>query len=113
MVGQVLLIGVLTVTAYQPVAKQTKPECTGIQHCFTSVGDVPTKFGAAASQDLLEKGVLHYGDPVYIDGIGWRLINDTMNRRIKNSIDVMVWTHDDEKRIGVRRAKVYVANRPK
>lgn len=104
---KIILIGVLQITSYQPIPSQTREGCRGVRDCFTSVGDVPTKFGAAVSQDLLASGVVHYGDPIYIDGIGWRIINDTMNKRHKNSVDVMVWTRAEEKKIGVRHAKVY------
>jgi len=108
---KIILIAVLQVTAYQPVPQQTKPECKSVQSCWTSIGDVPTKFGAAASQDLLASGMLHYGDPIYIQGIGWRIINDTMNKRHRNAVDVMVWTRSDERAIGVRHVKVYTVQR--
>jgi 3D (Asp-Asp-Asp) domain-containing protein len=108
---KIILIGILQVTSYQPVPQQTRAGCNGIHDCFTSVGDVPTKFGAAASQDLLANGTLHYGDPIYVQGIGWRIINDTMNPRHRNAIDVMVWTRGDEHAIGVRHARVYTVQR--
>lgn len=107
--GKIVLIAILQVTAYRPVPQQTKPECRDVQNCWTSIGDVPTKFGAAVSQDLLANGAVHYGDPIYIESIGWRIVNDTMNKRHHNAVDVMVWTHDEEKKIGVRHIPVYVA----
>lgn len=106
---KIILIGFLQVTAYQPVPQQTKANCRSVTDCWTSIGDVPTKFGAAVSQDLLANGTVKYGDPIYIDGIGWRIINDTMNKRHHNAVDIMVWTHAEEKAVGVRHVKVYMA----
>lgn len=107
MLTQLVLIGTLTVTAYQPVPAQTRKGCHGIHDCFTANGDIPTKYGVAVSQDLLKSGQLHYGEPLYIEGIGWRIINDTMNARHKNHVDIMVWTHDAERAIGTRHVRVY------
>jgi hypothetical protein len=107
MIAKFVLLGVLTVTSYRPIASQTKKDCRDVQHCFTSIGDVPTKFGAAASQDLLLKGIVHYGEPIYISGLGWRIVNDTMNPRIHNAIDIMVWTKEEEHNVGVRHVKVW------
>lgn len=105
---KVILIGILQVTAYQPVPQQTRPGCNGIHDCFTSIGDVPTKFGAAVSQDLLKNGTVHYGDSICVEGFGCRSVNDTMNKRHKNAVDLMVWTHIEEKVFGVRHLKVYI-----
>jgi len=102
-----IIIGILQITAYQPVPGQTRPGCNGIHDCFTSIGDVPTKYGVAVSQDLLANGTVHYGDPIYIDGIGWRIVNDTMNKRHHNAVDIMVWTRAEEKAVGVKHLKVY------
>lgn len=65
-------------------------------------------FGAAASQDLLKSGKLHYGDVIYVPGFGMRVINDCTNVRLTNHIDLLVFTHAEEKRVGVRRAQIYV-----
>ncbi len=108
---KLIFIGILQVTAYQPVPQQTRPGCNGIHDCFTSIGDVPTKFGAAVSQDLLANGAIRYGDPIYIEGIGWRICNDTMNKRHHNAVDVMVWTRSEEHAVGVRHAKVWTVQR--
>lgn len=98
----------MCVTSYQPIPSQTKPSCVSIHQCETSIGDLPTRYGVAASQDLLAKGLVHYGEPVYIEGYGWRIINDTMNVRNHNAFDLMVWSYKEEKDVGVRHLKVWV-----
>lgn len=107
MIAELVLIGNLVVTAYQPIPAQTRDGCRGVHDCFTANGDVPTKYGVAVSQDLLKSGRLHYGEPIYVEGIGWKIVNDCMNARYKNRIDIMVWTHDAEKKIGTRHVRVY------
>lgn len=92
----VALVG-LTMTAYQPVAKQTDSSPT-----WTSEGDRTTKHGVAVSQDMLADGRVKYGDVLYIDGVGYRVVNDCMNKRHVNRIDVLVFTHAEERRIGTR-----------
>lgn len=107
MISEAILLGVLTVTSYQPIPAQTKPECKDKWHCETSVGDRLTMYGVAVSQDMLKDGRVHYGDVLYVPGFGWRVVNDCMNHRHKNAIDLLVVTHDEEKRVGVRHLKVY------
>lgn len=102
-----LLLGVLTMTSYQPKPEQTKPTCIDRFHCTTSIDDGITKFGVAVSQDMLASGTLHYGDVLYIPGYGYRVVNDTMNIRHKRCIDLMVFTRGEEKAVGVRRLNVY------
>jgi 3D (Asp-Asp-Asp) domain-containing protein len=53
--------------------------------------------GCAASQDLLRDGIVRYGDLVYIQDVGFRYVNDTMNIRIKCQFDVWVGTLIEEK----------------
>ncbi len=113
MTSELLLLGVLTLTSYQPLPAQTKPECKNRHQCDTSIGDGITMYGAAASQDLLKSGRLHYGDVIYVPGFGWKIINDTMNPRIKNAIDLLVFTRAEEKRVGVRHLKIYRVQEPK
>lgn len=112
MIVTAIFLGVLQVTSYQPVAAQTKPECTDRHHCETSIGDGITMYGAAASQDLLQSGRLHYGDVVYVPGYGYRVINDTMAKRITNAIDLLVFTRAEEKKVGVRHLRIYRIGEP-
>lgn len=110
---ELTLIGTLTLTSYQAIPQQTRPECKNRHECQTSIGDGITMFGAAASQDLLASGRLHYGDVIYVPGFGYRTINDTMNKRIRNSIDLLVFSREEEKRVGVRHIKIYRLGEPK
>lgn len=107
MLAKIVLLGVLTVTSYRPTPAQTKPECRDRFHCTTSIDDGITMYGVAASQDLLKSGRLHYGDVVYIEGYGYRIVNDTMNARHTESLDMLVFTRDQEKAVGVRKIKIY------
>jgi 3D (Asp-Asp-Asp) domain-containing protein len=110
MIVKLILLGVLQVTSYCPRPQETKPECISRDHCRTSIDDGVTRFGVAVSQDMLKDGRVCYGDVLWIKGYGWRVVNDCMNARYKNSIDLMVMKHSDEKQIGVRHLQVYVAD---
>jgi 3D (Asp-Asp-Asp) domain-containing protein len=102
MILEALLLGTLTITSYRPVPAQTDASPT-----WTSIGDRTTKFGCAVSQDLLKSGKIHYGDILYIEGYGTKVVNDTMHPRHKNAIDMLVFTHDEEKAVGTRHLKVW------
>lgn len=108
MLAKFILLGMLTVTSYRPVAEQTKPECTSRDHCRTSIDDGITKFGVAVSQDMLADGRVHYGDILFVKGYGYRVVNDCMNKRHRNSIDLLVLTRNEEKAVGIRHLQVYV-----
>jgi len=84
------------VTSYRSVPEQTKPK----HYEWTSIGERCNVHGIAVSQDLLAKngGPLHYGDLVYVEGIGVKFVNDCMNVRWTRRMDVWVETYDDEKR---------------
>lgn len=112
MIAKAILLGILTVTSYRPVPEQTKPECRGRFHCTTSIDDGITKFGVAVSQDLIKSGRVHYGDVLYIEGYGFRVVNDCMGPRHRNAIDLMVLTREEEKAVGVRHQRVLVIGQP-
>lgn len=114
MIAQAILLGVLTVTSYQPIPAQTKPECLNRDHCRTSIDDGITKYGVAVSQDYLKSGELHYGDILYVEGYGSRVVNDCMAVRKTHSVDLLVFTHAEEKSVGVRHLRVWkIAVQPK
>lgn len=105
----VLLVPLLvTLTAYQPIAAQTDDSPT-----WTSEGDRTTKHGCAVSQDLLKNGRVKYGDVLYVPGFGYRVVNDTMNKRHTNSVDLLVFTHAEEKHVGIRHLTIYKLGEPK
>lgn len=109
---EAVLIGTMTITAYRPTPEQTKPECTGRRHCETSIGENVSELGVAVSQDLLASGKIHYLDVLFIPGIGYRTVFDTMHPRVHNAIDIFVYTKREEKAIGVRQASVWVIHTP-
>ena len=122
-----VLIGELTVTSYRSIPAQT--DSTPFH---TSTGEPG---GAAVSRDLLCGACrklhkrcrhpeyakkLHYGDWLYVDGYGFRFINDVMGktsttkvngrrhkRIITNQIDIWVSSYKEEKIVGFSKLKVY------
>jgi 3D (Asp-Asp-Asp) domain-containing protein len=103
----VSLLGNFTVTSYRSIPSQTDKS-----PYITSIGEHVTKFGCAASQDLLNEGIVKYGDIVYIQEVGFRTVNDTMNKRIKRQFDVWVKTlaeeREHDKNFGRRKLKVWL-----
>jgi 3D (Asp-Asp-Asp) domain-containing protein len=88
-------IATIKATAYRSVPAQTKPK--GFH--WTASGTRCSIHTLAVSQDLLEKngGKLKFGDLVYIDKIGFKFVEDVMNKRHKNRIDVWVSNYAEEK----------------
>lgn len=97
-----IVVGSMTVTSYRSV-----PEQTDSSPYITSIGEKVNKSGVAVSQDLLKRGVLHYGDIIYIEGYGLKVVNDTMNPHMKNHVDIWVKTYKEEKSIGTRCLTIY------
>jgi 3D (Asp-Asp-Asp) domain-containing protein len=112
MIVKLILIGTLTATSYRPVPAQTKKECVNRDKCRTSIDENVSELGVAVSQDLLASGQVHYRDVLFIDGIGYRIVNDCLNARIHNAIDIFVYTRAEEKAFGVRHLKVWVIGQP-
>lgn len=97
----VLLLNV-SVTSYRSTPSQT--DSTPLH---TSIGHHVHPYGCAVSQDLL-KDKIAYGDVLFIPGFGLRVVNDTMNVRHKNSVDLWVATKAEEKAVGVRKLTIIV-----
>ena len=108
MIFKAILLGVLQITSYRPVAVQTKPECTSRDHCRTANDDGITKYGCAVSQDYIKSGAIRYGDAIYIEGYGLRIVNDCLNARYVHSVDMLVFTRAEEKAVGVRHLRVWL-----
>lgn len=104
-----LFIGNMGVTAYRSV-----PEQTDNSPFITSTGERVCKDGVAVSQDLLKSKRVKYGDWLYIEGIGLKRVNDTMNIRFKNHIDIWVKSLEDEKKFHNKfkgkKLKVWIVN---
>jgi 3D (Asp-Asp-Asp) domain-containing protein len=108
MLVRALLLGTLTVTSYRATPAQTKPACRSNHECQTSIGENVSELGVAVSPDLLASGRVHYRDCLYIPGIGYRIVFDTTNKRLRNTVDVFVYERVEEKAFGVRHLKVWV-----
>lgn len=104
----VVLIGTMTITSYQAIPSQTKATCLNRHQCETSIGDGITQYGAAVSQDLLKSGQVQYGDVLEIEGLGLRVVNDTMNKRHKRHVDLLVFSYAEEHKIGTQHRRVWV-----
>jgi len=90
----------LTITAYSPTKNQTDSD-PFITACMERV----RAGGVAVSQDLFYKGWT-CGKRVFIRGKGIFRINDVMNRRKKNQIDVFYFNTKQALRNGIKKAKV-------
>jgi 3D (Asp-Asp-Asp) domain-containing protein len=99
-----LIALVVTVTSYRPVTWQTDDS-----PWTTSIGQRVSETGVAVSQDLIANGTACYGDTLVIPGFGHRVVNDTMNPRHKNHVDIWVRYPHEEAQIGWRKnVEVYV-----
>ena len=112
MIAKLVLLGLLQATSYRPVPVQTKPECTSRNHCRTAIDENVSELGVAVSQDLLASGQVHYRDVLFIDGVGYRIVNDCLNARVHNAVDIFVYTRAEEKAFGVRHLKVWLIQQP-
>lgn len=125
-----ILIGTLKITSYRAVREQT--DSTPYE---TSTGEKVRAGGCAVSRDLLcgackklhhrckhpeNLTKLHYGDWIYVDGYGFRQVNDVMSatsrvkkgRRVSHipiirQIDLFVEKWSEEHAVGVRERNVY------
>ena len=88
----------VTVTSYRAVKEQTDDSPN-----WTSVGTPAIMGICAASRDLLETGLVQYGDLIEIPSLGIFKVMDTMNKRHTNHLDVLVYTKTQEKCVGWRK----------
>ena len=119
-----ILIGNMTVTSYRSVPGQT--DSTPFR---TSINERVTPHGVALSRDLLKRwgGPIDYGDYIYIEGYGIKVVNDCManyrclqyktieNRKrcvekkyIRKHVDIWVKTYKEEKKIGWRKGNIFL-----
>lgn len=89
-----ILLGTMTATAYRSV-----PEQTDNSPFITATGGRVHRDGVALSRNLLKRwgGPVNYGDIVYIEDIGFKVVNDSMNKRHFNHVDIWVKTYKEEK----------------
>lgn len=95
------LVLTLFVTAYRSV-----PDQTDSSPFVTSIGHRTHPYGCAVSQDLLKSKQVSYGDYLCVEGLGCYVVNDTMNPRMKHSIDIWVATWAQEKSITPMKRQV-------
>lgn len=96
----ILLLASLYLGAFQVTAYRSVPQQTDSSPYYTSIGERVNVHGCAVSQDMLRKngGKLDYGDLLYIQGIGFKFVNDVMNKRHHQRIDIWVTDYEAEKR---------------
>lgn len=87
-----VFLGSMIVTSYRSVPNQTDSS-----PYLTSIGERVGRDGVAVSQDWLLTGKIKYGDWVYIEEIGFKKVNDTMNARFSKRMDVWVTNYAEEK----------------
>lgn len=98
--AQAQWVKTLTVTAYNPTVEQ----CDDDPLVAASLRKV--KPGTVAvSRDLFDAGWV-FGKKIRIEGLGIFEINDLMNARFTNSIDVFMWDQDKAIRFGKRQKTV-------
>lgn len=85
----------VTVTSYNNLTSQTDntPNITATNR--------PVREGiVAVSPDLLKKGIVHYGDLLYISCFDkWYVVEDTMNPRFEKRIDVFLFDKQESLKI--------------
>jgi 3D (Asp-Asp-Asp) domain-containing protein len=90
----------LEVTAYTPTVRECNEEP------FVAASMRRVKAGTVAvSRDLFEQGWV-FGRKVYIQGHGIFEINDLMNSRFSNCVDVFMWDSGKAREFGRQRLKV-------
>lgn len=111
-----MLVGNLTVTSYQSLKKDTDNS-----PFYTSIGERTNANGVAVSRDLIcgackklhrrcahpeNPTKLHYKDLLFIEDVGYRVVNDVMAdktkkgdkvRLIRNQLDIWVPSRNAEK----------------
>lgn len=126
-----LFLGHLKITSYRAVPAQT--DSTPF---YTSTGERVGAGGVAISRDLLcgackkahtrcreaskLEALIHYGDWLYVDGYGFRRVNDVMGEYssarvegrikrflIRKQIDIFVSSYEEEKIVNVKKRAVF------
>lgn len=85
----------ITITSYNNHVNQTDdtPNITATNR--------PVREGiVAASPDLINKGIIKYGDLVYIDCFDkWYVVEDTMNKKFERRLDIFLFDKDESLKI--------------
>lgn len=93
-------VRLVTVTAYNP----TEDQCDADPLVAASMRKV--RLGTiAVSRDLFDQGWV-FGRKVRIEGIGIFEINDLMNKRFTQRVDIFMWDEDQARQFGKKNIKV-------
>lgn len=92
----------VTVTAYTARYQ----ECDATPDKTALMSKVRPGIGAAVSRDLIHL----LGKKIYIEGVGVREVDDLMNSRWENKIDILVGSLDYAREFGIKDTKVVVLN---
>jgi len=95
----------LTITAYNPVKEQTN-----LQPTITASMRLIKPGMVAVSRDLFYSG-WSFGKKVYIERHGVFEIQDLMNERYKDSMDILMYHKGDAKRFGRKVLRVILIGR--
>jgi len=100
-----LFLGSMQITAYRSVPNQTDSS-----PYYTSIGERVHPHGVAVSRDLLKRfgGPIDYGDTLYIEGFGFKVVNDCMHERHRQAIDIWVVNKIEESKIKIQRKRVWI-----
>lgn len=105
-----IFLGEFKVTAYRSVRAATDNS-----PYWSSIGIHTNPWMVAVSQDFLKDGRLQYNDVIFIEGIGFKVVGDAMNKRFTNRFDVWVETYKEEQQFhrefGKKKLKVYLIRR--
>lgn len=96
---ELVSIGTFTAYAYCPCEK-----CCGQWSGGPTASGVMPEEGRTVAADW---DVLPAGTEIYIDGIGWRTVEDTGGAIRGNTIDIFFESHEEAAAFGVREVKLY------
>lgn len=91
------LVGVVTVTAYCACA-----QCCGKWADGITASGAPVRQGTTAAANWLP-----FGTRIYVDGLGWRTVQDRMARRFSDRVDIYFDSHQAARRWGIRRLNIW------
>lgn len=92
--------GMMTVTAYTV----SKSECDSTPNQTATMSKPVPGQTIAVSRDKTHM----LGRKVYIQNVGVYYVNDLMNQRFRNSIDICIGSKEEAQRFGVKQRKVVV-----
>lgn len=110
-----ILLSIILVCNCQFTSYRSVKEQTDDSPFITATGEFVHSSGVAISRDLHIKygGTIRYGDILLIEDYGFRVVNDLMAVRHKNSVDIWVKTYEEEKAVGVQNKKVWLIKETK